>query len=351
MIDRNSIEVERLINTNSIKYDILTPIINEAFTGSNAEEMNIYIDTYSLLKVLYSSIDIKLGSYNNLASCLINLATHYRHFFKTRYNVYANIYFIHSNNTPFLNNKFVKDYNIGHIGKFNAKATTTNYIKSNIEILKLVVQYLPNIYLIESEFESGVVMYDLMCRTDPNNNLGHLILTKDVYNFQLVNMKPQTVILRSKRDSSYFVDRNNVLQCYSKERGVKARSDIMAPDLLTVLQALSSLKERNIPTLFNITRAIKILEEGISSSKILNGYNSDLKYLWDGIEDPSFEVGSTIFEFRFKAIDIQFQHGVYINSVECANMESSLVDKYNPEEIKELNNKHFFKNPLDLNRI
>lgn len=350
----SKIELERIINTNNIKYTVLTNIVNESFAGSNANEINIYIDTYSLFKPLFASeLEILLGEYNSIISCLVNMASHYRSFFKSRYGVYANIYFIHSSNIPYMNKQFVKEYNTGSVGKFNSNTRMVEYINSNMDIFRVLVQYLPNIYLIDSEFESGVPIYDLMCRTDLNDEKGHLILTKDLYLFQLTTMKPQTVLIRSKRDNSYYVTRNNIMQAYSVERKVKETSQIISPDLFTCILALNGLRERNIKTLFNITKSIRLLETGITENLIFNGYNSDVKRLFNLItqNEAGISISDLSFEFRFKAIDIRFQHSIYMTSPECINLDAMLINKHDPETVKEINNKYFESNPLDLNAL
>lgn len=350
------IELERLINVNNVKYKLLVPMINEAYAGSTATDIHIYIDIYSISKILYSSfvdnkdMTIELGEYNSLASCLINMAAHYRNFFRTRYRVESKIYLVYSKNVPYLNNQYVSKYNNGFLYEFNSKKIVTEFIERNMEILRILVPYLPDIFLIESDFETGVIIYDLMCRQDMKNKDGHFIISKDIYNYQLVNMKPQTVFLRTKHnDQSYYIVRNNLLNTYFTDRKVKTNSKIISPDLLTVLMALTSVKERNINTFLNISRAVNILEKAILEHKILNGYNHDLEYLWNNIWEKDFNIAYTTFESRFRAIDIQSQHSIFITTPECANIPNFIINKYDPETVKYINNEYFRKNPLDLN--
>lgn len=346
------IEIERLINSNNVKYNLLIPMVNQSFTGSSSDTLNIYIDMYSIFRILYSNIDIQLGDYNNLASCLVNIASHYRNFFYTRYKVNTKFYFIYSNNTPYINKQFVPNYNMKSIDEFMAKKDISRYITTNLSMFDMIVPYLPDLFYIESAFETGVAIYDLMCRVDKNNTQGHLIITKDVYNFQLVNMKPQTVILRTKRnDESYIIDKYNVLSSYFSERNVKTESKTLSPDLLTAIMTLSSVKERNINTMFNISKAVNLLQSAVNKKLIMNGYNSDLSYLWNAIRPDECLIDYTTFEWRFKSIDIQFQHSIYVNTPECIGLDGRLVNKYDPEGIKAINNEHFKNNPLDLNRL
>lgn len=348
----NKIEIERLVNSTNIKYDIMTGMISKAFAGSAITEANVYIDLYSVFSVLYGNIDVQLGEFNSLASCLVNIAAHYRHFFKSRYNVSTNIYLVSSSNTPYINNQFIKDYNIKSRDRISNKTIITKYIENNIEVLKTLIDYLPNIYLVETEFETGVCIYDLMCRTDLNNIRAHIIVSKDVYNFQLVSMKPETILLRPKsKDMSYYLTNDNAFSIYFSNRKIKKEATILSPSLLSIVMALSSIKERNINMVFTVTKAVKILEEAVMNNKILNGYNSDIRYVWDNIWNKDFPIDFITFNSRFKAIDIAQQHAIFINSTECINLPSKLVDIESPESVKSINNKYFKNNPLDLNRL
>lgn len=348
----NKIEIERLINSSNIKYEILVNIVNEAFVGSTATEANIYVDLYSILNILYGNINIEFGNFNTLASCIVNIAAHYRHFFRTRYGVDTSVYFIYSTNTPYINNQFIKDYNAKNKDKILNKTIVTKYIKNNIDVLKTLIDYLPNIYLIESEFETGVCIYDLMCRTDLDNRKAHIILTKDIYNYQLVNMKPQTIILRPKsNDSSFYINEFTLFRHYFSERKIKKDTTILSPSLLSMVMSLSSVKERNINMIFTVTKAVRLLEDAVKDNKILNGYNSDIQYVWDSIWNKDFPIEFITFNSRFKSIDIMSQYLIYINSTECINIENKLVNIYAPESVKHINNKYFKNNPLDLNRL
>ena len=46
--------IEQMITGSFVKYNRLAKIINETYNGSNAIEINLYIDLNSILKPLYS---------------------------------------------------------------------------------------------------------------------------------------------------------------------------------------------------------------------------------------------------------------------------------------------------------
>ena len=95
--------VEQLLFSNYIKYDRLKTLINESFKGSDATEINVVIDMYSICKSLYRN-NIEIGDIGSiLTSSVINMIAHYRHFFRTYYGTDSKFYIINSINCPMKN--------------------------------------------------------------------------------------------------------------------------------------------------------------------------------------------------------------------------------------------------------
>lgn len=347
--------IEQMLNSNYVRYNKMVEIISEAFAGSSANHLNIYIDMYSMVKVLYKSDVYDINDYSSVTSCIINMCAHYREFFWTRFKVTTKFFIVYSKNTPYINNQFYPEYNSKSLYSFNTNKKVDDMIKNNIELLETLCPYLPDIHFVKGTFETGVIMYDLICRNELQDNSPHMIITKDVYNYQLVAMRNNIIILRPKKskgeDESYYINQKNLYMKYMQSRNADYGNfhSIISPGLISLLMTLTSVKERNIKSLINIKSAIKQLYLGITEYKLLNGYNSDLQSIWNALDTAKFSIGQTTFEHRFKAIDIQFQHSVYINTPECK--EITLNNLYDPDNIKIINNKYFINNPLDLNRL
>lgn len=347
--------VEQMLNSNYVRYNRMVEIITEAFAGSSANHLNIYIDMYSMIKVLYKSDVYDINDYSSVTSCIINMCAHYREFFWTRFKVTTKYFIVYSKNTPYINNQFYPEYNYKMLYSFNSNKKVDDMIKNNIELLETLCPYLPDIHFVKGTFETGVIMYDLICRNELKDNSPHMIITKDVYNYQLVAMRDNIIILRPKKvkgeDESYYINQKNLYMRYMQSRNADYSNfhSIISPGLISLLMTLTSVKERNIKSLINIKSAIKQLYLGVSGYKLLNGYNSDLQSIWNALDTTKFSIGQTTFEHRFKAIDIQFQHSVYINTPECR--EIVLNNLYDPDNVKIINNKYFINNPLDLNRL
>lgn len=352
--------LEQIVNSNYIQYDRLVSMVSNAFMNSKSDNLNIFIDLYSVLKPLYKNDQYKIENYSAVTSCIINMVSHYRAFFRTRYRVETDIYLVWSSNTPYINKQFYMDYNSKNEYNFNVLKEKREMIDNCLKLVEILCPYLPNVYYINTSFESGVVIYDLMLRSeDKDPTIPHVVITKDKYLYQLPAINKQCVIFRpykrNKVDYSYFINYDNILHTYLVERKVKDNlNKIVSPELFSVLLALTSLPERNIKSLININQAIKIINNIVEYGRILNGYNSDIDNLYNIIESnlsTKNKINQNIFINRFKAIDIPFQHSVFYNSSERFSLPEKLVDLYDPEGVKYINNKYFDGIPLDLNRL
>lgn len=348
--------IEQLLNTNYVKYDRMIEIVSRAFAGSRANELNIYIDMYSMIKPLYTNKVYDINDYSSVTSCIVNMCAHYREFFWTRFKVSTKFFIVYSKNTPYINNQFYPDYNGKNIYAFNSNKLVDDMIANNIGLLETLCQYLPDIHFIKGTFETGVIIYDLICRNEVQNNSPHMVITKDVYNYQLVSMRNNIIILRPKKsngqDLSYYINQNNLYRLYMQSRKADYSKfpGSLSPGLLSLLMALTSVKERDIKSLLNVRSALSQLSQAVGEMRILNGYNSDIQSVCLALGiDEKLPISSVTFEHRFKAIDIQFQHSVFINTAECK--EITLNNLYDPDGVRAINNKYFKLNPLDLNRL
>jgi len=342
---------------NFIKYDKLIEMVNTVFVGSNATSVNIFIDVYSMVKILYKNPNMIIEDYSSLTASVINLCAHLRDFFKTRYRTTSKIYIVSSRNTPAMNILLYPSYNNSIKSAMDHMLSTDEMIVNNMELLETLCPYLPDIFFIKGEYETGVYMYDIMCKNEMLGNMNpNIIITRDVYNFQLIPMRENTVVFRpykqSGADLSYYLNKNNLFEKFLiTDRLVVAKNDIkINPGLFTLFLALSKLPERNIKSLFNTTKAMKILDEAVATFRLHNGYNSDMESVWNSIYKDSFDsIGYSTFKSRFDVIDIQSQHYGFANSPYSKGVV--FPNLYDPETVKLINNKYFKNNPLDLNRL
>lgn len=369
-----------LIYTHYIRYDHLKEIILNEFRNSpeaNCVHINLFIDIFSIIKPFYRRDDFNVDENDRyaLASGVINMAAHYREYFRSRHSTKTDIYLISS----FNDNKYLKqtcsDYKSGI--DFS-KEDVTEYIAENIKILNAIVPYLPNIYFKHYDTTTtNAAILDIMNYNISHGNINpNIIISKDIMNFQLVSFQPaKTIILRPKKisvekyegvdveDQSFIINRYNLMGNYLYESTTEAMrnnnveifnkrlQDIsqINPELLSLLLSITKVPKYGLPSILQVPMAINIMKKIFVDDKLaLNQYNSDVAHIVELIKGytkkqiESFEIIQ-----RFKVIDAIYLY----NSLKALAMETytKVDDLYNPKMIKEVNEKFFKHYPLDLN--
>lgn len=360
-----SITLEQLLYGNYIRYDTLQTLTLSAFANSDAEMCNIYIDMANMLRPLYgTNYNISVENYTTIASSFINLCAHMRAYYRSRHRVETRIYMVYSDNLGEVPRKFYNDYNASWVNNFMSKPNITKMIKDNLDLLRILCPYLNDIFLIETTNEPAVAIYDRINKDEilfPG--IPNIIITKDVYAFQLPAMKMNTVIFRPAKkegmDTSFMINTPNVLVSYmqSTHRQGGATIDLAAnisPELLSLFMAMTNVPSRDVKSVYNANKAIAVINNLIQNHHIVDGYNfvQALVMVEQQIQPNLRSRPGQQFNVlaRYKAIDLVFQHSLYMNTPECLN-EAYLVRKIDDNSVREINNKYFVSNPLDLNRL
>lgn len=354
----NSVPIEALIASNYVKYSALSPLISNAFRGSTATEVNLYIDVYSIIKSLYAdgyNVDIKDDK--SFTASIINMCAHYREWFRYNLGVYVKIFIVHSYNCPELNNKFICGYNLSMKKKVEINHKMTDFLNYNSELLETLCPYLPDIHYIKTEFETSVVMSYIIDKETLSGNINpNIILTKDMYNIQLL-LHPSTVILRSRKfkgeDTSFLIGPLNgspnsicdFWNFYGSKDNLKNDGIYINPINISLLMAINKLEGRSLPALINVSTAKKYILNTVGTECIPCSIDSLIE------ANPNIldKVSKFILESRFKTIDLQFQKSIY-----CTSTESMLLKYKNlndPVAVKAINDKYFVNSPIHLDRL
>ena len=342
-------EAGRIINTNLVKYDVLSNLISTAYAKCNKDTILIYIDVYSIIKSLFND-SVVIDDYSILSSCIINMCAHYRQFFKN-INVRTYFFIVYSDNCPQANSLICSEYNSGVSYMFKSNEKMYDAITKDLGLLQVLCPYLPDIAFIKRDMESSVCIYDIMCKYDIKNEFAHMVISKDDYVIPLVDMKPDTIILRPKKqnqqDLSYYIDASNAMTIFLQNKKVKQTDTFISPGLLSVIYTCNGLKCRSLKSLYNITNTLSILSKAISLGGIVNNHSSSLAAL----TFFSNKTPITILQNRFAVIDIQHQHKLYMMSALNTNYSNEIINMQDPDSVKHINDKYYKNNPLDLERL
>ena len=349
-----------------IRYDRMYEMTKYAFYGkTDSNSVNIFIDIYSILKSLYtrgSNIEIK-DSYA-IASCLINLGIHTRAYFDTRHHVNSKVYLIYGGARP--RESFVNyyKYNDKNMLMEDSNYGMKNLIMDNLQVMKILCPYLFDIFcIVDIENEFSVItssIIDDICKSE-ENKIPNIIYSKDSLSYQLVAFKPYTFLYRPKKrnndDVSWVVTKTTLYDAYRYgELGIK--KEIECPldvKMFSIYQAISGVKSRGIGSIKNANTTIGILVNAISQNVFLNGYNAHSIFYsnpnpFERIFGDENIISKDITN-RFAAIDLPYQTMVYKYSPVYRSVPNDLMNLYDPQEVRNINDKYFQNYPLDLNRV
>ena len=138
-------------------------IVNGNYANSNIDKINIYIDLVSVIKSIYGR-NVNIENYSDFTSCIINMCSHYRAFFETRYKTESKFYIILSAtyNRPPSNVMTLPEYNAKIAKTIAANQTITDMICTNIELLTTLTPYLNDISFVQRTAETATIIYDIM---------------------------------------------------------------------------------------------------------------------------------------------------------------------------------------------
>ena len=340
----SKVDIGVIMNTNKVKYSLLEPMIKEVYHNKNSNEVYMYLDVYSIIMQLVKNNEISYG-YNALCSGIINICGHYRHFFR-KYGIDTTFFIYSLNSYSEIYNKIVPDFNYCNINALSGHSYS-EMIFENLSMLSTIIKYIPRVYYIQSNIFEPVVHFKHMIKTslESNNNIAHIILSKDPSMFQLCNISDMVSVIRTKpRDSSYIVSKDTLINKYLEfERKVKTRSEIISPELFSIILATSPYK--CMSALVNINSVIKNLEFAISNRRITNGYPYDIGSVLNLFKNYNYEE----MHRRFGAVDLKLLYGLYVNKYKAyMHIDSYITDIQDADSVNNLNNFEFKDYPIDV---
>lgn len=330
-----TVDVYDYLFKNYIKYDMINALSIRAFTANYHDCMylNVLIDMHSLLEGLYrTDINFTYKSENCIAASMINMCAHMRNYYRSYRGVECKFYLIWSKNRPANVRAVIPEYNAHQIMAEDSNTIMTQLIEKNIGILKLITRYIPGIYVVDGgDEEAYVVETAIMAESNVITQMlaaPTVIISKDPLNYLTVSTNPATVMFRPKKangeDKSYLVTKKYIHQSYiTQELKNKYDEGVGYCPFLTHL-IFSGIKCRGV----NGVCKYKAVKDKAMFS-ILSA------------EEQTVVTNNTI------ATNVPNRTQALIDNT--PTLFENIVDLYDPEQVKELNNKEFTVYPLDLN--
>ena len=349
-------DIESLLFSYYIKYDRLLELNRMVEPVSGMDTVNIYIDLYDLLKRLYKQ-EITARNKFSVTSSIINLAAHYRGYYKTRHRLWARIFLVYADESNNNHRLFVPTYNFNKNEEIINYEKTNNLIRSQLELVKILAAYIDDVYYIEKTSDFSMFVYDNIMNNPETKDEVSILITRSSYVYQVPAFCKSTYLFRPKKtkdgDQSFCVKFNNSLVQYCSRvhsAELLRRLSLINPQLMSVVMTLNGCPDKYVNSLCNISKVSSILLDAIINHRIIDGYNSDTGFLYNNLAGIQAIVDPVTFDARFKALDLIYQHTIYANMVESKDF-TWIINLNDPNTVRDINNHYFIDNPLDLNNL
>ena len=322
-----------------VKYENLVSIINKEFYNSNSTNVNLFVDVHGILVNMRKN-KVTINQYAFIAG-LINLAAHYRQFFKTRYQCTTKIWFINA-----LDNIIPHYYS----KTFNHN-TDVDAIDDNL--MKQLCNYIPDIMYVTCRVDCSTMAIKIS--EDEKLIDPCILISKDPFEFQICEYE-NFYVLRPKKyrgqDTSYIVNRSNAVEYYSGDLSyghevIKGFDATAMP----VLMALWGVPSRKVLTKFRMPKPIDLLNNYIDQYYVYR-YPWDIEAFFQQLSEANGgSIDRNIFDLinRFKAVDtVYFQSIAYESLPDYKTDYTGMVNLYDPRGMQDINEKYFKAYPLDL---
>lgn len=367
------VDIYNSLFKNYITYDRLFQMNTKAFYGkTEAVHANIFIDIRSFTNSLFKNSNIRYeykDKQTPIASSLINLAIHLRHYYKSRHNTETKIYLVWGANLISMLPKH-GDYNAHNNMAFMVNSNMRDILKNSLDLLKTLCPYLSGIYYVDvgsCETSLGIqTLIDFPDKSGIYKGVPNIIYSKDPYACQLVATNSYTFMFYCSKhsgkdgttDNSFIIEKKNLYEAFSVINKYTTRAYYPTNvAMFNVVIALSGMKCRHVDGPMSYTNACKliakyedIIPHGLRGDPLLTRITlSELDTLSD--TERKAILNDSIIDNN-EELDIGINKVVFVlNRPEVASIFDGCIDLYSPEDIKRINDKFFVNYPLDIMRL
>lgn len=351
--------IEKIFNSKKVPYSQLLTILKPYISVYNFQEysnVNIFIDVFNIMKQIYNPQTIEsINSLKNserriIASHLINMISHYRHFFASRLQMYTTFYFFYSTREA----TKLKNINSNYRSTFYDKRLNTDnpvfgilneIVKENFKLAKTFIEYVPHAYFIDSkDLEPNAIPYNIISRK--NNSELSIIISNDSIFYQDL-LDDNTIQLELRSDKTRIVTSENMFEILLEKTKKDISSYSLLPDCITILQALSSFKDYDIKGVKNMgyARAFDFVQKALDNNLISNIEYSSPDTLANSLSSLLNDEEKLILKNNMSLINHNYLNicNNYTDVINC-----QLTERKDAEGVKKVNNTYFEKFPILL---
>lgn len=355
-------DIASILYSYYIKYDKLLELNAQIDAAPNIDKLDIYIDIYDVIRRVYGCSTTGVNRFI-ITAAIINLAAHYRAYYRTRHHVWARIFLVYGSEITNNHRQFCPLFNNFMDPSIVGYERTNTMIQSQIEMVKILAAYINDVYYVERKTDFTMFTYDNILKSiEQNPESISIVISKNKYAYQIPAMLlgRKVYLFRPSKykgeDRSICIAPNTALVSYYakvQKSDVRARLQSMNPALLSLLMTFNGCRDKGVTSFINISKTARIIDGAINANIILNGYQSSINWVYEMLNTVcviSKFMPYDAFINRFRALDLAYQHLLYTNMLESKDISWNLNLK-DPDTVRDINNKYFIEIPLDLNNL
>ncbi|MDG5786775.1 hypothetical protein QA612_04670 [Evansella sp. AB-P1] len=340
-----------IMNLKKSKFVVLDEILRPMVDGKG-ETVHFYVDVHALVKSLYTPSSLKIFDSlsdgkdvqdvcSELASELLNIAGHYRRYCATRLGKRTAIYFYYTYDRSKLLTEVHHEYKKKLYEKYktniNEKYSRMNRILiESLKIAKLVGEYIPNIYFIDSKhLEPNVVPYHFIENMNDEQFFDtDLVISNDELNWQMANHFG-VYVLTTKGAYSSIITSDDLIDLFLG-KNADAVDHQVSNDFYSYFYALkghSQYSVKGIPK-YGAKRTVELLKEAVHNKIIPNTRIDDFQSLTDTLIEGKLlprEYGNVV-NTNFQLLDIPTAYSRISEDEKALILDSQVVDRHDLKE-------------------
>lgn len=346
----NTHPIDTAIYWNFVTYSALDKIIAEEFKDNTSDKINVYIDLYQILISVCRFTIIK-NAYS-ISSAIINYCANIRRYFK-KIGVYAKIVLVYTSNENTNITQYIPDFGAYYKNRIEKNLRIKNLVDRNVELLKAIVPYLPNIFIRVGSVETALIVHDIVKR----KLIGiapSIVLSSSIYMTQLPLLSKSLRIickhtsLKFGEDRTFCFNKSNCFQAFiygSKRVNILGNFN---QNTLHILMALNGVPKLGVKSMgFNYETVLEFC------NTIPYGYEHDFDMIANTYEtfiqnnyrlrkrlEKNKIPNTDLLIDRIKGMDILYQYSLYKLLPEYSELDflNQFEDK---DSVHEINNKYY----------
>lgn len=347
--EQDRVEIKYVLYGQFIPYSTLKTIVDPVLSGN---VVNVFIDCYQMMLPIYRFY--RIIDPLNITSCIVNMAIHYRNFFKKR-NIHSHIFLLYSPTMSPNNSRFCPEYNNKYITRVLNNRDIADIVNNSLGYISTLVSHMPDVYMKIGTVETSVMALDIIDKFDEKGYSPlNFFVTNSQYAFQLPALNEKVILLFKKRnkqgeDVSYNVTKNDALDKFVAEtRNQHVKPVDLDQSWVSGFMTISGIPKRDISSIINYRESMKVLKHIKNNFDVVEPvvlYNA-IDQLFEGKK----KITITDIANRFNCIDIKYQLQLYRTLAESS--ETMYLKQYiNLEELYDINDKYFQDNPMNLDKL